>query len=224
MSPYRTYWDRAARIRAERGVWGLLVLVIRRLVSPAIAWGGITFFARELDGSSAMCSEVPDISVRRFTACDIREVRPGIDPTQGDDEIARRFRQGDWAFAAIESTGRAAHSNWVSRSRAHIPEIARDVVLAPHQAYFYNGYTRPEFRKRGIDGFVRDYVYRTAHAHGCTRIYSYARRDNPSGLRAAARSQQPIGTLWYVRIRPWRPLVLSTSWSQLPTLTKASND
>jgi hypothetical protein len=212
------YAEKAAQIRSEKGLWGLLSRALHKLASPVIDWGGITFFERKLDSSVLRTNPPSGISIREMDAAEIETIRDGIDPTRDIRELVNRFRRGDNGFAAIDSRGKSAHVRWVTRSRACVPEIGCDIELAPHEAYFYDGYTRPELRRRGIDGAVRSFIFDTLQADGCTTVYSYVRRDNPAGFRAASRSQTPIGTVWYVRIGGLRPLVMSTSRAALPRL------
>jgi SAM-dependent methyltransferase len=181
----------------------------------------VTFFARPLDAGSLPPLDLPpDVEVRAIAASELHRLRTGGDPTQKLDELERRYRRGDQAYAALAGDGQAAHLRWVTSSRAHIPELGRDIALAPHQAYFYNGYTRPDMRGRGFDGFVRTSIFQALHAAGKSEVFSYVRRSNPAGLRAAARWQQPVGTLWYLRIRPFPPIVIG-SRSRLPALITA---
>ena len=71
----------------------------------------------------------------------------------------------------------------------------------PGEAYFYDGYTRPEARGGGLDGIVRCFIFDMLRADRFRRVYSYVRGDNKPGLRAAARWQVCVGELWFLRIR-----------------------
>jgi len=82
-----------------------------------------------------------------------------------------------------------------------VPELLRDITPRRDEAYFYDGYTRPEARSLGLDGAVRSYIFDTLRAAHYARVYSYVRGDNRPGLRAASRWQASAGELWFVRVR-----------------------
>lgn len=58
-----------------------------------------------------------------------------------------------------------------------------DVVMSPGEAYFYDGYTHPDRRSRGVDGAVRAFIFNTMRRAGCRRVYSYVSGNNPPALR-----------------------------------------
>lgn len=215
----RQYAEKTARIVREAGPFGLLALLCRKLASPFADWGGITFFERRLDGWKASAAVLsPGFLALQISAADVDALRAGGDPTQDVTALAERFERGDRAFGAIDATGQICHVRWVATERVHIPEIGRDIVLAPRQAYFYNGYTRPDARRCGVDGLVRNFIFTTLHAEGFSRVYSYVRVDNRAGYRAASRWQQPVGTVRYVRARGSTPWLTAISGANLPRL------
>jgi len=211
------YLDKAVQVRRAAGVRGLCGRFLRKLVSPALDWGRVTFFVRRLDFAPPAIEAPSHVQLKRVAVSEIPEVHSGGDPTQDPSNLAQRCRGGDQAFAAI-ANGEPAHLRWLTTSRARIPELGRDIVLGPRQAYFYNGFTRPDMRGHGLDGLVRQFIFQTMHAAGYTEVFSYVRCDNPAGFRAALRWQQPVATLWYFRIRPFRPIIVSRSRSALPLL------
>lgn len=206
------YIERAARFRREEGIVRLSSRLVRKLLSPIADWGRITFFERTLDAVGA--TRVPDgVTIREVHAAELALIAEGIDPEQRREEITHRFRRGDRVFAALDATGGCAHTRWLVTRRAYIPEIDRDIVLSPGQAYFYNGYTRPDCRGRGIDGAVRQTIFTTLRSEGYAAAYSYARGDNYAGFRAASRWQRPVRSIWFFRLRGFRPLVFGAHGS-----------
>ncbi len=207
LASVRTYAVKTARVRRESGTRGLLALTCRRLASPLVTWGGLAFFEKELDDcrpSDEACA--PGFSALQLSMSDMDALRDGGDPEQDVAALEARFRRGDRAFAAIDAAGRVCHVRWVATSRVHIPEIARDIVLEPGEAYFYNGYTRPDARRCGVDGLVRNFIFATLQSEGYRRVYSYVRLDNGAGFRAASRWQHPLGIVRYLSVRkstPW---------------------
>jgi len=215
----RSYAERITRISRDAGVVGLLSIACRTLAAPLVAWGGITFFERHLEASAppgAVASS--GFQAVQLAAGDPDALREGGDPTQDATALTARFARGDRAFGAVDATGRVCHVRWVATSRVHIPEIDRDIVLASREAYFYNGYTRPDARRRGVDGLVRNFIFATLQAEGYSRVCSYVRLNNRPGVRAAERWQQPIGTVRYVRVRGARPWLTMSAGANMPRL------
>lgn len=211
--------ERTAAIRRESGFAGLAARACHRLAAPVVKWGGITFYERRLDapiGDDEPASA--GVYVRQMHPDEIEALLDGGDPDQDAAELAARFRHGDRAFAAIDVGGRICHVRWVSTTRVHIPEIDRDIVLGQRQAYFYNGYTRPDARRRGIDGLVRNSIFKALREEGFLRVCSYVRSDNRAGTRAASRWQRATGALRYIAPRNCRPLLLGASSAGLPAL------
>jgi ubiquinone/menaquinone biosynthesis C-methylase UbiE len=95
-----------------------------------------------------------------------------------------------------------------------------DFVPEPGAAYFYDGYTRPDARRRGIDAAVRAAIFEALRALGRSRVYSYVRDDNPVGNRAAGRCQQVVATVRYVRFVAGRPLVFDVDTKRLAALVR----
>jgi hypothetical protein len=210
--------DKTAAICRESGWSGLAARVCHRLAAPIVKWGGITFFERRLDTHPQEGETLPGLVIRQLGPWEVDALLRGGDPTQSISDLAERFTRGDRAFGAIDATGRICHVRWVSTTRVRIPEIDRDICLRPGDAYCYNAYTRADARRRGIDGLVRHFVFKTLQEEGFRTVYSYVRLDNPDGLRAASRWQRPIGTIRYITPRYFTPLIKGTSTSGLPRL------
>jgi hypothetical protein len=211
--------DKTAAICRESGFSGLAARACHRLTAPFVKWGGITFFERRLEVPDPQAGKtLPGVAIRQLGPWEVDALLRGGDPTQSTSDLAERFMRGDRAFGAIDATGRICHVRWVSTRRVHIPEIDRDILLRPGHAYCYNAYTRADARKRGIDGAVRNFVFKTLQEEGFRTVYSYVRLDNPDGLRAASRWQRPIGTVRYITPRYFTPLIKGTSAAGLPRL------
>jgi ubiquinone/menaquinone biosynthesis C-methylase UbiE len=211
--------EKTAAIHGDLGLAGLAARACHRLAAPIVKWGGITFFERRLDAPQfTRAPSAPGMCARQFSPSDIDALRAGGDPTQSAAALAARFRRGDRAFGAEDENGRICHVRWVSTTRVHIPEIDRDIVLRPHEAYFYNGYTRPDVRRCGVDGLVRHFIFNTLRAEGFVAVCSYVRHDNRVVLHAASRWQRPVGTVRYVTPLRCRPIVRGASAEGLPAL------
>lgn len=203
----RASW--AERVRTDFEAGGL-VHVIRhichKLGSPALEWGRLAFYARDLDGGLPQPAASRAVELRQATEADLPRLVFDGKPTSAA-ALAERFRQGHLCFVAIDAGGRVTHARWVSTDRAHVPELDADVVMPPGEAYMYDGYTRPEARGTGIDGVMRCFIFRSLKDAGLRRAHSYVRGDNPVGVRAAQRWQRLTGTVPYLRLTGFRPLV-----------------
>lgn len=190
---------------------------LRRLASPVVGTGSLVFFVRELEGGmedlappSGSSAERHGYRVREALPAELDAVREGSDPGRSVETLRERFRRGHLCFVAVDSEGTVGHVRWVTTEPPHVPELRRSLLLAPGDAYFYDGYTRPEARRRGLDGLVRTAIFRALRERGYRRAVSYVRSDNPAGLRAAARWQRPVGRVRWLRagpprggVRPW---------------------
>jgi SAM-dependent methyltransferase len=199
---------RAARQFRRHRVLGPLVSAIGRVRRALPAWSTVTFFVRPLDDEDEGAGTTPaqrarpvdGIRAEEVSASALDWLMDGADPDQPIDALAERFERGDRCVVAIDRDGRAAHVRWLTTHRTFVPELGRDVVLDRGQAYFYNGYTRPDMRGRGLDGLVRTFIFDTLRREGVREAWSYVRGDNPAGWRAAARWQQPAGTSRFVQV------------------------
>jgi hypothetical protein len=215
--------EKTAGAHRNFGLRGVASCLLHRAAAPFVKWGAITFFERVLNGLDAGSGSPAGLGlfIRQLRESDIERMLDGGDPDQDSGALEQRFRRGDRAFGAIDTTGRICHVRWVSTTRVHIPEIDRDIVLHPGQAYFYNGYTRRDVRRRGIDGLVRQALFERLRSEGLTSVCSYVRTNNAAGLRAASRWQTPGATMSYVAVRGCKPIVICSSTIGLPKLEKS---
>ena len=203
--------SRRLRADLEAGGPGHLIRHIgRKLASPLVEWGRLAFYARDLDGDLPLPPAPRGLQLRQASVADVGRLLYPERPVTADG-LAERFRRGHLCFVALDAAGAAAHARWVSTDRAYIPELDADAVMAPGEAYMYDGYTRPDARGAGIDGAIRSLIFLRMHEGGFRRVYSYVRADNPIGTRAARRWQRFTGAVRYVRFRGGRPRMLSGS-------------
>lgn len=195
----------AARVlRAVRrhGLAGTARLALRRVASPVFEAGSLVLFVRDLD--EPLPEPDPraaegEYRAREATGAEVYAVLHGSAPHRNTDTLRERFRRGHLCFVA-EGPGGVGHTRWVTTEPPYLPEVRRNLLLAPGDAYFYDGFTRADARRRGLDGITRCAIFRALRERGLRRAVSYVRADNPAGLRAAARWQRPLGTVRYVRL------------------------
>lgn len=200
-----------ARVRGvvgRRGARGAVEQGLRRLAAPLCETGTLVFFVRDLAAALPEAPVVPGYRARQATIGELAALREGSDPGRSTASLRERFRRGHQCFVVVDEAGRFRHTRWVTTDPAYIPEVGRRLRLAAGDAYFYDGYTHPAARGKGLDGVVRCAIFAALAARGMRRAVSYVRADNPAGLRAAARWQRPVGRIRYLRLvgRDLRPL------------------
>ena len=126
----------------------------------------------------------PEVQIDRCQQCDRGRISlRGQLPFQ-------RFARGDRWFVGIDaSNGRLANYRWVTTAWELIPELGRNVVPQPGETFIYALYTLPEYRRRGIDSFTRQYTYDLLHrTSGIRRVLASIFDDNKASFRASRRA------------------------------------
>lgn len=191
---------RLRRAVVRRGVLRTLALAGRRAVAPVFDAGSVVVFARDLDEPPQAPEPRGGWTAREASPWEIERVAAGSDPGHSEESLRDRFRRGHHCFVAADGEGTIGHTRWVTSEPPYIPEVRRHLLLAPGDAYFYDGFTHPGARRRGLDGATRCAIFRALRQQGFRRAVSYVRGDNPVGLRAAGRWQRQVGRVRYLRI------------------------
>jgi GNAT superfamily N-acetyltransferase len=211
---------RTHEIYRNNGSKDLSIRVLRRLVSPVLRVGSVYFLDRDLNTLLPPPQPVCGITIRQATANDVHLFDGMNDAHRLIAQARDRLNRGHLWFVAIEdSTRRLAHYRWVSTTTALIPELNRHIICAPQEAYFYDLYTLPEFRRRGIDGYSRQTIYEYVRRElGIRRILVYICADNHPSLQAARPYLKIIGRVWYAEIGPFEKEVFMPSSDRMPLL------
>lgn len=191
--------------------------MLRRVTRSLIEVGSVTFFALHT-GGAAHARPLPRCNVRQLRISDKEALLHGSESSW--ETILSRFQKGDLCFGALDEHGRAVHTRWLTLTGTLIPELQMDFVPTQDAAYFYDGYTRPDARRRGIDADVRTVIFEAVRDLGRSRVYSYVRDDNPKGLRATARCQQRVATIHYARLLRSRPILVGGNLEPLGALLR----
>ncbi len=166
--------------------------------------------------------------VKRIAGIIVREAFPGdihlLDGIEGAAQKKRdameRFQKRNRWFVGIDaSNGKLANFRWVATDPEWIPELERNLLPGPGQAYVYALYTAPEYRKRGIDSFTRHYtydlLYRTA---GIKTVLAYICTENTVSLKAGKKFLKKIGRVWFFSILGGRTRVFWWPNPKMPAL------
>lgn len=201
-SDWRRRLQKARAVAASEGVPRLLARSLRWSLASHLDAGRLQFFMRDLRAPLPPEPEVPDdLRLRLARPDDLERILRCGNEANDRALVTYRFQRGDQCFLAVDPADEVAHCRWVTTGRAWVPELEADVVLGPGHAYMYDGFTRPDMRRRGIDGMVRTFIFRTLRESGRRGVHSCVRGDNPVGMRAARRWQQPTGHVWHLRFR-----------------------
>jgi hypothetical protein len=194
----------------------------RKIFWPLCQVGYVMFFEKDLTNYSSDSAKISPIRLTLLAQSDcglLASSRPNDPGVVG--RAMERFDIGDRCFIALAPTGEVIHSRWVSTKDTYIPELRMNTRPRPKQAYMYDGYSKPEYRGRGIDGAIRKFIFETLKAQGIENVYSYVRSDNPVGIRAADRWQSRMGRVWYLHFCDVGPLVFGLRQIRLPMLLRA---
>jgi len=200
---------RAAKILRRDGSGRLAMIVLRLLASPFMDFGRLVFFVRALDNTWTAPALPAGFELGLASASDCPGLVAGGRPDPRLPELCHeRFERGDRCAVIRSADGEVMHSRWATTIATSIPELGRMIVPRQDEVYFYDAYTRPDQRERGLDGAARCFVFEVARAAGLARAYTYVRSENGPGLRAAHRWLTCIGELSFFRIRGCRAWVI----------------
>jgi GNAT superfamily N-acetyltransferase len=187
---------------------------MRKMVRPLVKTGSLVFTECDLLGPLPERRPAQGIIVREATAADVSLF-------EDRKLFCERMDAGHRCFMGIEeATGKLTNYRWVNTSAAYIPELNRYLMLKRGDVYVYDLNTLPEFRRRGIDAYTRQYTYTHLRDVGYSRLYAYIHGDNHASLRASRHFLKPICRIWYMQIRGCDPIMIG-GWNRgAPELSK----
>lgn len=211
---------RAVSLLKRDGPLRVAINLLRLTLSPIVEFGRLVFFMRDLGGEWSGAEVPAGLQLRLASPSEASRLISGGRP---DLSLAEeRFRRGDRCVVAVAPDGSLVHSRWVTEIATSIPELNMAIRPGPDEAYIYDGYTSPAARGLGIDAVVRCFIFDMLRAEKAKRVYSYVRGNNGPGLRAAARRQENVGQIWYVRLRGFRALMIERR--RIPQARPAGQD
>lgn len=211
--------SRFAQIVHDKGAGFAISKGIRVVSRPLVEIASIRFFAADLNGVLSLASTDKTLS---FGPALPTEAAALIMDRSGDEvgeEIAHRFARGDRCITARDTNGKILHARWVTVEPTHVPELNLHVAPTRQQIYMYDGYTRAEARRRGIDSTMRRFIFRMARDEGIQEVISYVYSHNLAGIKAARKLQEEVGNVRYIRLfRRWRLIFRQRRLRQRVTL------
>ena len=125
-------------------------------------------------------------------------------PEANRDEIANRLASGRRCFV-LRHQGRIASVCWATTMSCPSPYLRRDVILAVGDVYFTDAWTDPALRGRALAHALCLEQLRHFRDLGFRRALRGTVPENPSALRAHAKSGfRPTALLVSLRIGRWQ--------------------
>jgi hypothetical protein len=225
MSPILRPIFRGRELLREFGVRATVGLALKKVISPVARAGSMYLLQCDLTAGLPPVKPVPGIIAREGFMEDI-DLLDGIENgMEKKRDAIERFKRGDRWFVGIDSTnGKLATFRWVTTAWELIPELERNIVPGPGQAFVYALFTASEYRRRGIDSFTRKYtydlLYRTAGIH---TILATIFAENTVSMKAGSKFLRKIGRVWYLSILGGHTHVFWWPNHRMPTLASATS-
>jgi len=193
---------RARELFQEFGFRATIGLAFKKLVSPVARVGSVYLMECDLVAGLPKVKAVPGIIAREAFPEDL-DLFDGIENgMEKKHDAIERFKRGDRWFVGIDSAnGKLATFRWVTTAWERIPELERNIVPKPGQAFVYALYTAPEYRRRGIDSYTRQYTYDRLHREdGIDTVLATIFAENTVSMKAGRKFLRKVGRIWYVQI------------------------
>lgn len=211
--------SRFAQLVHDRGLGFAISTGLRVVSRPLAEIASIRFFVADLNGLLPPASTDRTLS---FGPASPTEAAALMMDRSGDEiaeEMAHRFSRGDRCITARDNNGNILHSRWLTAKPTHIPELNLHVAPTRQQLYMYDGYTRAEARRRGVDSAMREFIFRMARDEGMHEVISYVYSHNLAGIKAAQKLQAEVGSIRFITLfQQWRLFSGRRKLSQRVTL------
>jgi GNAT superfamily N-acetyltransferase len=214
--------SRARELRREFGLETMVGMAVKKAISPVAVVGTVYFFECDLRQGLPQVRPVPGIALREGFLSDVDLLNSLERGSERRMDAIERLNKGDrWFIAVDETTGKLANYRWVTASSELIPELARYVLPRPGEVFIHSLYTAPEYRRKGIDSFARQWIYERLHREdGIIRVLATIFGGNAPSFRAGRNFLRQIGCVRYVSIRGGAPHLFSFPKSGMAELGK----
>ena len=216
---------RAKELWRDFGFRATIGLAFKKAVSPIARVGSVYFMECDLKAGLPKVKPVPNIIAREAFLEEIGL----LDGIENDQEKKRdaiaRFKRGDRWFVGIDSTtGKLANFRWVTTTWELIPELERNVMPNAGQTFVYALYTAPEYRRKGVDSFTRQYTYDLLHrTAGIDTVLATIFAENTISMKAGSKFLKKIGRVWYVSLLGGPTYAFWWPNPKMPTLAPAKD-
>jgi ribosomal protein S18 acetylase RimI-like enzyme len=142
-----------------------------------------------------------NISIYRLTAADIEQYNAFRNPSN-PNSAQRRMRAGHVCFIARHEA-RIVCASWGATSDARSGYINASIPLASDEAYAYDLFTTPEFRRKGFASAVTNALHNFYRAEGKRRVLRVIVPENRAGMEGTL-GYHSIGTMGFLGIGRFR--------------------
>jgi hypothetical protein len=144
------------------------------------------------------------------------------------NEVRSRLEQGHLCWLA-RSEGTMVHTIWAAIGSAWIRYLECEIRLAADEAYIYESYTAPPFRRLNINAARAGVMVRYFRDRSFVRLLALVMPENPAGIRATVSAgYRAAGVIRRVNVGSWqryfsrpipcaRPVILSSHQPGQPT-------
>lgn len=143
-----------------------------------------------------LAREFPSSVLNAGNSADIATIA-GFESWRTEERLRARLANGDLCIM-LKNKGRIAGFTWADFVKVGDPVC--DYALAPGEAYLYDAVVAPEYRGRGLAGYMRAESYRHLRAAGRHAFYSVSDCFNTPAIRFKKKLNAEIARL-YLRIR-----------------------
>jgi hypothetical protein len=211
---------RGKELWREFGLRATIGLAFKKLLLPVVRVGSVYLMECDLATGLPEVKPVSGIIAREAFLDDIHLLDGIENGAKRKLDAIERLRRGQrWFIAVDASSGKLANSRWVATAWELIPELERNLILKPDQAFVYDLYTPPEYRRRGIDSFTRQFTYNYLYRRaGISTVLAHIRAENTVSIKAGRKFLKKIGRVWYLCVLGRRTRVFWLPNPKMPTL------
>jgi len=218
-------WFRSSELARQLGLKSTISMGFRKLVSPVARVGSLYLMKCDLPAGIPRVKAIPGIIAREAFPEEISLLDGLPNDAEKKRDAVERFKRGDRWFVGINSaTGKLTNFRWVTTAWELVPELERNVVPKPGEAFVYALFTAPEYRRRGIDSFTRQYTYDFLYRNaGIRTVLATIFSENTVSMKAGRKFLKKIGRVWYISILGGRTHVFWWPNPEMPTLAPAGD-
>jgi hypothetical protein len=197
---------------------------LRKVLSPIAEVGVVHFFECDLRAGLPKVRPVPGIVAREAFLSDVSLLDGTENASARKADAIERLQRGDrWFVGVDEANGRLTNYRWVATCPTLIPELRCNIVPRAGEVFIYALYTVPEYRRRGIDSFTRQYIYDLLHrTSGVNTVLATIFAGNHASLQASRQFLKEVGKMGYISFRGGRTHLIGGCAPNMPVLEPAS--
>ncbi len=126
----------------------------------------------------------------------------------GKEIVNVRFNRGEVCGVARLNSEVVSYC-WVAFQQAEVGEINRTIKLRNNELYFYDAFTLPDYRGRGLFPALLTAILGFARSQGCSRALIFSLRENRPSVRGIEKAGFSLFQSIYFLKSPGLTLCLS---------------